>query len=471
MDNDPAFQPITVLAAALKSKAASPVELVRAALARIEAHNPRLNAYLTIAADRALQEAAGAEREIAAGRYRGPLHGIPFSLKDLFATRGLRTTAGSKILANWIPVEDATVTVRLREAGAILLGKTHMHEFAYGATNENAHYGPTRNPWNTERITGGSSGGSAAALAAGLCAGTLGSDTGGSIRIPAGLCGLLGIKPTYGRVSRYGAIPLSWSLDHVGPLARTAADAAIILQAIAGHDPKDQASSRAPVPDFSADLGNGVQGLSLGVPRDFFFDRLDPEVRAAVEAALKTLEQLGARLVPVSLPHARHVPAISFGIQAPEAFAYHEKTLRSRADEYGADVRTRIESGRYFPAAHYLKAQRARHLVLADYLQAFQAVQVMLTPTMPIPATPIGAATVLLEGKSIDVRGAITRFTRPANLTGLPAATVPCGFTRGSLPIGLQVTGRPFDEATVLRVAHAYEREAGWAARRPPGFA
>ncbi len=471
MGADLAFQPITALARELKRKRVSPVELTRTFLDRIERHNGRLNAYLTVTAEAALRDAAVAEREIAAGRHRGPLHGIPFALKDLFATRGVRTTAASKILADWVPAADATVVARLRDAGAVILGKTHMHEFAYGVSNDNPHYGPARNPWDPERIPGGSSGGSAAALAAGLCAGTLGTDTGGSIRIPSALCGLVGLKPTYGRVSRHGVVPLCWSLDHVGPLARTAADAAAVLQAIAGHDPKDPASAQVPVPDYAAALSHGVKGLALGVPRDFFFDRLDTEVRAAVDAALKALEGLGARLVPVSLPHTRYVPAISFGIQAPEAFAYHEKTLRARAHEYGADVRVRLEVGRYIPAGQYLKAQRARRLVMEDYRQAFRAVQAILTPMVPIAATPIGANTVTMDGKTVDVRGALTRFARAFNATGLPAATVPCGFTAAGLPIALQVAGRPFDEATVLRVAHAYERAAGWGSRRPAGFA
>jgi aspartyl-tRNA(Asn)/glutamyl-tRNA(Gln) amidotransferase subunit A len=471
MDADLALLPIAGLAEALKTKAVSPVELTRTTLARIGRYNSRLNAYLTLTEELALRQAAEAEREIATGGYRGPLHGIPFALKDLFATKGVRTTAASRILANWAPSADATVVARLRQAGAIIIGKTHMHEFAYGVTNESPHYGPARNPWDPGRIPGGSSGGSAAALAAGLCAGTLGTDTGGSIRIPAALCGLVGLKPTYGRVSRHGVIPLCWSLDHVGPLARTAADAAIILQAIAGYDPKDPASAPEAVADFSAALGQGVKGLALGVPREFFFDRLDAEVRAAVEGALKALEGLGARLVPVSLPHARHVPAVSFGIQAPEAFAYHEKTLRTRGHEYGPDVRTRLESGRYFPAALYLKAQRARRLLMEDYRKAFETVQAIVTPTTPIAAPPVGASTVTADGRSIDVRGALTRFARAFNATGLPAATVPCGFTAGGLPIGLQVAGRPFDEATVLRVAQAYEQAAGWTQRRPLAFA
>ena len=470
MSADLAFQPITALAAALQQKSLSPVELTRAFLARIEKHNPRLNAFMTVTAEQALRDAAEAEREIAAGRHRGPLHGIPFSLKDLFATQGIRTTASSRILANWVPAADATVVARLRQAGAVILGKTHMHEFAYGVTNESVHYGPARNPWDPDRIPGGSSGGSAASLAAGLCAGTLGTDTGGSIRIPSGLCGLVGLKPTYGRVSRHGVVPLCWSLDHVGPLARTAADAALILQAIAGHDPKDPASAREPVPDYGAGLAQGVKGLSLGVPREFYFDRLDPEVRAAVEGAMKVLEGLGARLVPVTLPHSRHVPGIAFGIQAPEAFAYHEKTFRTRAAEYGPDVRARIEAGRYIPAASYLKAQRARRLVMEDFRQAFQTVQALLTPTFPIAAPPIGASTIPMEGKAIDVRGALTRFARAFNVSGIPAATVPCGFTAAGLPIGLQVAGPSFGEATVLRVAHAYEQSGGWASRHPSFF-
>jgi aspartyl-tRNA(Asn)/glutamyl-tRNA(Gln) amidotransferase subunit A len=463
-----AFLPLVELAEQLRRGAVSPVEVTRAYLERIGALEPTLRAFITVTGEQALAEAAAAEREIGAGQYRGPLHGVPLAIKDLFYTAGVRTTAGSKILADFVPAEDAACVARLRAAGALSLGKTNLEEFAYGATSINPHYGACRNPWDPERIAGGSSGGSAAAVAAGLCSAALGTDSGGSIRQPSALCGLVGLKPTYGRVSRHGVVPLSWSQDHVGPMARTVRDAAVLLQALAGHDPRDPASSPAPVPDYLAGLEDGVRGLRVGLPRDFFFTRVDSEVADAVRGAARALEGLGAQVEEVPLPHATQIWTAGAAILYAEATAYHEAWLRSRPEDYGPLVRARLRVGAAILGADYLKAQRARALLVAEADRLFDRLDVLLTPTTPIAAPRQDESVVRWpDGTEEDVRGATLRFTRPFNLLGFPAASVPCGFTAGGLPLGLQIVARPFAEALVLRVAGAYEAAHGWGARRP----
>jgi aspartyl-tRNA(Asn)/glutamyl-tRNA(Gln) amidotransferase subunit A len=466
--DDLAYASIAEIAPRVRAGEVSPVELAEACLARIAALNGRVNAYLTVLADAALREARAAEAEIRAGRYRGPLHGIPIAHKDLYYTRGVVTTAGSKILADFVPTEDAAAVERLRAAGTVLLGKTQMHEFAYGGTNDNEHYGPTRNPWHLERIPGGSSGGSAAALAAGMCLGATGSDTAGSIRIPAHACGTTGIKPTYGRVSLYGVVPMAWSLDHPGPLARTAHDAALLLQAMAGHDPRDPASDDRPVPDFSFELDLGVRGLRLGIPRNYFTEEVAPDVDAAYRAAIRTLQDLGATVEDVEIPSLAATLAVQFAIGASECAAYHAEWLRTRPDDYGADVRARLEAGQLVPAVDYLKAQRYRAVIRAEQRAVLQRVDVLVTPTLPIPAPPIGMATATLGGRTVPVSPQLIRFTAPFDQSGFPAASVPCGFDGDGLPIGLQIAGRPWAEATVLRVAHAYQQATAWHTRRPP---
>ncbi len=464
-----AYLSLAALADRLHRRELSPVEITRVYLDRIAALDGRLAAFITVTADRALAEAAAAEREIATGQYRGPLHGVPLALKDLLYTAGVRTTAGSKILSDFVPTEDATVVTRLRAAGALSLGKTNLEEFAFGATSINPHHGTCRNPWDLARIAGGSSGGSAAAVAAGLCSASIGTDSGGSIRQPSALCGLVGLKPTYGRVSRHGVVPLSWSQDHVGPIARTVRDAALLLQAIAGHDPRDPASSRAPVPDYLGALGAGVAGLRFALPRDFFFDRTDPPVAAAVRAAARTLEGLGANVEEVPLPHAGLTVAAGATILFAEATAYHERWLRTRPQDYGPLVRARLRVGAAILATDYLKAQRARGVLIAETERLFDQVDALLTPTTAIAAPRHDEHTIRWpDGDDEDVRGATLRFTRPFNLLGFPAISIPCGFTSDGLPIGLQIVGRPFAEATVLRVARAYEAATAWTASRPP---
>ena len=452
----------------IRRRALSPVELTRAYLDRIQARNPELRCYLTVLAEQALAAASAAERDIGAGHYRGPLHGIPVALKDLVMTRGIRTTCGSRILKDWVPDSDATVVVRLAAAGAILLGKLNMHEFAYGPTGVNPHYGTAANPWGKDRMPGGSSSGSGVGVAAGLCAGALGTDTGGSIRIPASLCGIVGLKQTYGLISRAGVVPLAWSLDHIGPMTRTVTDAALMLQALAGRDPADPSTAALPVPDYRRDLERDPRGLRVGAVRDVFFERLDPEVRTTVEAAAQALAGLGVPVEEVRLPRIRHAGPATFAIITAESMAYHEPYLKTRASEYGADVRARLFNGQFVLATQYLKAQRARHVLRADVDGVLRGVDALLTPTTPIPAPRTDEREAMVEGATDDVRAWLTRCTRPFNLTGHPALSVPCGLTASGLPVGLQLVGRHFDEATLLRLGRAYERVSPLRDRRPP---
>jgi aspartyl-tRNA(Asn)/glutamyl-tRNA(Gln) amidotransferase subunit A len=379
-------------------------------------------------------------------------------------------TCGSAVLDDHVPLRDSTVTTRLRDAGAVLLGTLNMHEFAWGATSINAHFGTPRNPWDPARIPGGSSGGSGVATRADLAMATMGSDTGGSIRIPAALCGVVGLKPTYGRVSRYGIYPLAWSLDHPGPLTKTVTDAALMLQVIAGYDAQDPTTSRRPVPDYTAALTGEVHGLRVGVPRTLFFEHLDPEVEAAVEAALATLRALGVTCVDLHLPLLRYVPAASFVLLLAEAYAVHEPLLRLHGPRYGADVRMRLLMGSMLTAAHYHKAQRFRTLLSTEVAQAWQRVDALITPTTLMTAARIDEPMVQVAGQDLMVVAHLARFTRAFNLTGLPAMSVPCGLNRAGLPIGLQIVGRPFDESTILRLAYAYEQHTDWQHRQPPAL-
>ena len=405
-----------------------------------------------------------------AGETLGPLHGVPVALKDLYCTRGVKTTGGSRILADWVPSEDATVVSRLADAGAVVLGKLNMHEFAYGPEGLNPHYGTPWNPWDatTHRICGGSSSGSGAAVAAALCAGALGSDTGGSIRIPASLCGISGLKPTYGRVSRAGVLPLAWSLDHVGPMCRTAADCALMLGAMAGYDPRDPTTSVLPVPDYMAALTGSVKGLRIGLLGPFFMESAGETERRAVLQAVKTLEGLGASVQEVELQTVKLAAAAASAVVAVEAYAYHETWLRKRPEEYSADVRERLRLGAFVSGADYVNGQRARLLIRDEVDAAFGRLDVLVAPTTPIAAAPVGAGDVEIGGERQPLRPSLIRFTRPFNVTGHPAASVPCGVTSEGLPIGLQIVGRPFDEATVLRLADAYQRATDWHTRRPP---
>jgi aspartyl-tRNA(Asn)/glutamyl-tRNA(Gln) amidotransferase subunit A len=448
----------------------SPVELVRAVLDRIDAYGKPINAYISLHAEEAIQAARQAEDALVHRHSIGLLHGVPLAVKDLFFEAGLPTTAGSRILQDFVPREDATVIRHLREAGAILLGRLNLHELAYGVTNENPHFGPVRNPWNLSRISGGSSGGSAAAVAASLCLASVGTDTGGSIRIPAACCGVVGLKPTYGRVSRHGVLPLAWSLDHVGPITKNVEDAALLLQVLAGFDPRDPTASPLPVPAYSGMLGGDLEGVRVGVPTGFFADpgEIAPGVLAAVQGALQVMESVGASIVEVPMPFLRHAPAVQFFTLATEASANHGGLLRTRGRELGLDVRRRLEMGEFIAAPQYVRAQQARRRLVQACADVFRHADLLVTPTLPVVAPPLGAETVAIQGVEKRIQPTLTRFTSPVNLTGLPAISVPCGFDSGGLPVGLQIVGRPFDEATVLRGAFAYEQASGVHTRRSP---
>jgi aspartyl-tRNA(Asn)/glutamyl-tRNA(Gln) amidotransferase subunit A len=462
MSTDLQFATISEVGKLYRSHEVSPLELTQACLDRIEAIDGRLNAFVTLTPEIALARAKEAEAELLAGKDRGPLQGVPIALKDLYATRDLRTSAHSKVLVDWIPDEDATTTAKLAEAGTVLLGKLAMHEFAFGTPGFDTPFPPARNPWDLDCMPGGSSSGSGAALAAGLCFGSLGSDTGGSIRGPASLCGIAGLKPTYGRVSRYGVVPLSWSLDHAGPMARTVEDCALLLQAIAGYDAKDPASADRPVPDYAAGLNAGVQGLKLGVPRSWFDEGegTEPETLAAFEAALVTLKGLGAELVEVDGEPFINARTANMLILIAEAYTYHEKDLQKRREDYGAGVRERVLEGAFISAADYINAQRARSVITEQVRTILRDVDAIVSPSAPRPAQTF---------EEFDPAAANRRpsYTNPYNLAGLPAISVPCGFSSGGLPLGLQIAGRAFDEATVLRIAAAYEQATDWHTRHP----
>ncbi|MBM4464045.1 MAG: amidase [Chloroflexi bacterium] len=455
------------LAPLLRDGQVSPVEVIQSYLVRIDTLNEALNAYITVTRDQALADARRYEEEILRGDYRGPLHGVPVALKDLYDTAGVRTTAASKIYAQRVPQEDATSVARLRAAGAVLIGKTNLHEFAYGVTADSSFFGPTRNPWDPERVAGGSSGGSGAAVAAGLCAVATGSDTGGSIRIPAALCGTVGLKPTYGRISGHGLLPLSWTLDHPGPMARSVYGAAVMLSAMAGYDPRDPASVDVPVPDYTAGLRHGVAGLRIGLDPQWALSGIHEDVRAAFQGALAVLEDLGAEIVEVSVPRVVEGMEAALTILMAEATAIHEKFLRSRPDDYQPDVRARLEKGLAIRGIDYGRARRTGELLRRDLAALFQRVDLLATPMCGIIAPKIGQREVIIDGEAVPVMAPLTRYTRVFNLTGLPAISVPCAFSPEGLPIGLQLVGRAWDEATVLWAAYAYETAAEWTQRRP----
>jgi len=447
---------LSTIAARLARREVSPVEITAAALARIARYDPELNAFITVLADGALAAARRAEGEIARGEYRGPLHGVPVSLKDLFLTPGIRTTAGSRILEAYIPEQEATVARRLAASGAILLGKANMLEFAYGEVAP--HFGPSRNPWQTAYGTSGSSSGSAAAVAAGFGYASIGSDTGGSIRLPAAYCGVVGIKPTYGLVSRAGVLPLSWSLDHVGPIARTVRDCALTLEAIAGHDPDDPTSAARPVPRYGTLLDQAPPDCVIGIVEPADDDEVTPEVRAAVAATAERVRQLGFRCTSVTLPHPQTAARALLGILYPEASAYHAPWLRDRADEYAPNTRIRLELGLLLPATLYVRAQQVRRMIGQAYRALFEQVDMLLLPVGPAASYRLDAANIEPTGEQGDRMAPLMRFTGPFDLIGYPAITVPAGFTDAGLPIGVQLAGRPFEEGLVFQVAHAVER-------------
>jgi aspartyl-tRNA(Asn)/glutamyl-tRNA(Gln) amidotransferase subunit A len=430
-------------------------ELVSAALSRIERLNPQVRAFITVIDDARVAS------------HNPPLRGVPLSVKDLYDTAGIRTTAGAKVFADRVPADSANCVSRLQAAGATIVGKNNMHEFAFGVTTINPHYGAARNPWDTERISGGSSGGSASAVALGMGFASLGSDTGGSIRIPASLCGIVGLKPTYGRVSVRGVVPLSWSLDHTGPMTRTVQDAAILMEIIAGHDPLDVYSRDVSVPRYTEALTGNIKGVRVGVPKNYFFENISSTVDGALQKALRDLEQLGAQMVPIEMPGIAIHKGMWLQIASPEAYSFHESLLQKYSDQYGSDVRARLEPGRVLLSMDYVRAQRARTLLKQQCKKLFEEIDVIVTPTLPIVAPRIDDVHKPWGSGVETPVASLGRLARYFNLTGLPAISIPCGFTADSLPIGMQIAGKAFDEATVLRVAHAYEQNTRWFERHP----
>jgi aspartyl-tRNA(Asn)/glutamyl-tRNA(Gln) amidotransferase subunit A len=451
---------ISDLAPRLRDRDLSPVEVTRGCLERIEKLNPSLNAFITVMADSALAEARTAEAEILRGEWRGPLHGIPIALKDLIDTAGVRTTSASALHKDRIPTHDAEVVRRLRQAGAVIVGKNNLHEFAYGGSSLVSYFRDMHNPWDVARIAGGSSGGSAAAVAAGLVYTAIGTDTAGSIREPAALCGCVGLKPTYGRVPSRGVIPLSLSLDHVGPLASTVADAAIVLQAIAGYDSADLTTPNVPVEDYVSVLRDDAKRLRVGVLREYFFDDLDPEVASAMEHALRGIETLVAEMKEVKLD-----VSTDRTVQAAESFAYHAENVAKTPELYQPETVRRIRSGEAITATQYIQSRRELDEARRGIAHVFADVDVLVSPTMPMPAPAISD----LRANPDTLRPAelkLLRNTRPFNVSGLPAISVPCGFTQTGLPIGLQIAGPHWREDLVLRLAHAYEQATAWHKRK-----
>lgn len=470
----------------LKNGEVSSVEVTRAYLDRIEKLDAKIGAFITIDREGALKAAQNSDDRIRKGE-AGPIEGVPLGIKDIFVTEGLKTTCGSKILHNWIPPYEGTPTRKLKEAGAVFLGKLNMDEFAMGSSNETSYFGTVKNPWDIERIPGGSSGGSAAGVSAGLCAGAVGTDTGGSIRQPASLCGIVGLKPTYGRVSRYGVIAFASSLDQVGPMTRTVRDCAVMMKIISGHDPMDSTSIPVPVPDYENAIKDDVKGLRIGVPKEYFIDGMAPEVEASVKKAIDELKNLGAEIIEISLPHSEYAIAVYYIIATAEAssnlarydgikYGYRldegkgliELYKATRSDGFGEEVQRRIMLGTYvlsagYYDAYYRKGMQVRTLIRRDFEEAFKSVDAIVTPTSPTTAFKIGERTAdPLQMYLSDI------FTVPVNLAGLPGISIPCGFDSKNLPIGLQIIAPPLAEETIFHIAGAYENATDWNKKRPP---
>jgi aspartyl-tRNA(Asn)/glutamyl-tRNA(Gln) amidotransferase subunit A len=470
----------------IEKKEISPVELTESFLKRIEQLDGKLNTYITLLGEGAVEAAKHAEKEIAAGNYRGPLHGIPIGLKDIFIMKGAPTTCGSKMLENFFAPYDATVTGKLLDSGAVILGKNNMDEFAMGSSNETSYFGQTRNPWDTDRVPGGSSGGSASATAASLCMGSVATDTGGSIRQPASFCGVVGMKPTYGRVSRFGMIAFASSLDQAGPLTKTVEDAALILNAISGHDPRDSTCVNTGVPDYTKSLKDDIKGMRIGVPKEYFIEGMESEVEEAAKKAIAMVQDLGGEVEEISLPHTEYAvltyyiiapseassnlaryDGVKYGYRAENASSLRDMYFKTRGEGFGSEVKRRIMIGTYalsagYYDAYYLKAQKVRTLIKKDFEEAFKKVDVIMAPTTPETAFELGEKTDdPIKMYLSDV------LTIPCNIAGIPGISVPCGFSSAGLPIGMQILGKPFGEESVIHAAHAYERHARWYEKRP----
>ena len=461
---------ISELAPKIESKEVSPVEVTEAALSEADRLQPTLNSFIAILHDWAMDQAREAESEISRGDYRGPLHGIPIGLKDNLATAGITTTVGSKVLANHVPEEDAEVVTRMKNAGAIIIGKENLEEFAAGATSNNPHFGAVHNPWGLDHMPGGSSGGGGANVAAGVTFASLGTDLGGSVRLPGTFCGVVGLKQSYGRVSQRGLMVTSFNGDHIGPMTRSVADSALVLQVIAGNDPLDPSTVPVPVPDYSAYLERNLRGLKMGIPSNHYFEMLDGEVERAVRGSIAALEELGAELVEVSLPTMHYFGALRISAMA-DAVVTHEQFLKSHREDYGPDVLYRTIPGQFVLGKDYSKSLKVQCLIQNEYARVMQQVDFLVTPTAPVPAPRIDAKYIKLNGEDHRVRGPgsslISRNTSPMNAVGLPAITVPCGVTEAGLPIGVQFITGPFEEGLLFQVADCYERVSPSQGLRP----
>ena len=459
-DNELLKLTISEIAPMIQAREVSPVDLTEAALAEAERRQPTLNSFITIMREQAMEQAERAEEELSRGEYRGPLHGIPIGIKDNIATGGIKTTLGTKVLAEHVPDEDADVVRRCKAAGAIILGKENLEEFAAGATSNNPHYGPVHNPWGLDHVPGGSSGGGGANVAAGVTFASLGTDLGGSVRLPGAFCGVVGLKQTFGRVSQRGLLVTSFNGDHIGPMTRSVRDSALVLQAIAGYDPLDPSTVPVPVDDYALVMERGIQGLTMGIPSNHYFDLLEPEVEAAVRRAIAALEELGVASREVSLPSMEYVGAIRFAAMA-DSVVTHEPYITTNREDYGPDTLYRTLAGQFVLGRDYSKAMKVQRIIKEERSRVLQDVDFLVTPTTPMPAPRIDAATIEVDGKAQKVRGPgsghVSRNTSPENATGFPAITVPCGFSELGLPIGLQFIGRPWEEGNLFRIAHAYE--------------
>ncbi|GAB7386451.1 amidase [Bacillaceae bacterium] len=450
---------LLTLSDAIKRKAVSPVEVTRRLLERIDAVDGKLNAYITVFAEEALQAAMRAEKEIVSGNWRGPLHGVPIGLKDMIYTKNGRTTMGAERYKDFVPDDDAAVVEKLRQAGAILIGKLNTHQFAYGPTGDRSYFGAVRNPYDLTKMSGGSSSGSGAAVAAALCFAALGTDTGGSIRIPSACCGIVGMKPTFGRVSKYGVYPLSWTLDHVGPMTRTVSDNAVLLNVLSGYDGRDPYSVQTDEEDFTRFLGKSVRGSVIGIPTSYYFENLEPEVEMKVRKAMEIFARLGADLRCVEIPHMEQIAWAQRITIGSEAYAVHQDALQHAPQQYDDEVRERLLTGEPIKAYEYVQAQQLRNTAKQAFRKVLDEVDVLLTPTLPILPPDIGQREVEIQGRKEHVRSALLRLTSPTNFNGFPSLSLPCGFSASGLPVGVQLIGRPFDEANLYRFAYALEQE------------
>lgn len=459
-DQDVLQWSLSKLSTLIKKRKISPVEVTRKLLERIDALNPKLNAYITVLHEKAMENALQAEREIAAGNWKGPIHGIPIGLKDLIYTKDIKTTMGSEIFKDHIPDYDAAVVEKLKQSGAVIIGKLNTHQFAYGATGDRSFFGAVKNPYNVSKISGGSSSGSGASVAASLCFAAIGTDTGGSIRIPSSCCGIVGMKPTFGSVSKYGVFPLSWTLDHVGPVTRTVQDNAVLLNALSGYDERDPYSIKANDEDFTRLLHQGIKGSVIGIPSSFYFENLDSEVEKQVRQAVEVFKGLGAEIRLIEIPQMRQISIAHEITIKSEAYAVHEELLRNHPQQYDEEVKARLLTGLTTKAYEYVQAQQMKQLAIKEFNNVLKEVEIILTPVLPILPPDIGQREVNIHGYREHVQAALTRFTRPANLIGFPSLSIPCGFSTSGLPIGLQLIGRPYDEANLYRFAYAFEQES-----------